>query len=109
MKRWNHGIDTASNKVTHKIDTRGPADLDLPANETGSGPTGRHHQPRHQHVVCVNAGSNPIAVIPLSGPHAFRTLGHIPTAYDPTDVAFSTDGSWMYIVNGKSDTGPNPG
>ncbi len=33
----------------------------------------------------------------------------IPTAYDPTDIAFSADGSWMYIINGKSDQGPNPG
>src|SRR6202044_3914472 len=57
----------------------------------------------------VNAGSNSIAVIPLSGPFAFRTIGLIPTAYDPTDIAFSADGSWMYIVNGKSDQGPNPG
>jgi len=48
-------------------------------------------------------------VIPLSGPQAFKTIGLIPTAYDPTDVAFSADGSWMYIINGKSDTGPNPG
>jgi hypothetical protein len=48
-------------------------------------------------------------VIPLSGPQAFQTIGLIPTAYDPTDVVFSADGSWMYIINGKSDTGPNPG
>jgi len=27
----------------------------------------------------------------------------------PTDATFSADDSWMYIVNGKSDTGPNPG
>lgn len=33
----------------------------------------------------------------------------IPTAYDPTDIAFSVDDKWMYIVNGKSDTGRNPG
>src|SRR5262249_6501050 len=32
----------------------------------------------------------------------------IPTAYEPHDVTFSADGAWMYIVNGKSVTGPNP-
>src|SRR5262249_26473671 len=31
------------------------------------------------------------------------------TAYEPHDITFSTDGRWMYIVNGKSVTGPNPG
>ena len=102
-------IDTASNKVTHKIDTRGPADLDLPANETGAAPTAVTINRSTKMLYAVNAGSNSIAVIPLSGPRAFHTIGLIPTAYDPTDVAFSADGSWMYIVNGKSDTGPNPG
>jgi YVTN family beta-propeller protein len=102
-------IDTATNKVTHKIDTRGPADLDLPANETGAAPTAVSINRATRTLYAVNAGSNSIAVIPLSGPHAFRTVGLIPTAYDPTDVAFSADGSWMYIINGKSDTGPNPG
>src|SRR5258707_12098087 len=32
-------IDTATNKITHKIDTRGPAYLDFPANTTGAAPT----------------------------------------------------------------------
>ena len=76
-------------------------------------------------------------MIPLTGANAFTTTGLIPTAYDPTDIAFSgggdngngnnndqgdnnnqgdnndqgdgNAGKWMYIVNGKSDTGPNPG
>src|SRR6185295_9991156 len=29
--------------------------------------------------------------------------------YEPHDLTFSADGSWMYIVSGKSVTGPNPG
>jgi YVTN family beta-propeller protein len=102
-------IDTASNKVIHEIDTRGPALLDFPRNTTGAAPTSVTVNPSKKMLYAVNAGSNSIAVIPLSGPFAFRTIGLIPTAYDPTDVAFSADGSWMYIINGKSDTGPNPG
>src|SRR5258706_1216011 len=102
-------IDTATNKITHKIDTRGTAHLDLPANTTGAAPTAVAVNRVKNLLYAVNAGSNSIAVIPLSGPHAFRTIGLIPTAYDPTDVAFSADGSWMYIINGKSNTGPNPG
>ena len=102
-------VDTASNKVIHKIDTRGPARLDFPPNTTGAAPTAVSIDQAKKTLYAVNAGSNSIAVIPLSGPHAFKTIGLIPTAYDPTDVAFSADGSWMYIINGKNDTGPNPG
>jgi DNA-binding beta-propeller fold protein YncE len=102
-------IDTASNSITHKIDTRGPADLDLPPNTTGASTTAVTINGATKTLYAVNAGSNSIAVIPLTGHNAFRTVGLIPTAYDPTDVAFSSDGSWMYIVNGKNDTGPNPG
>ena len=102
-------IDTASNKITHKIDTRGPARLDFPPKTTGAAPTAVTINPANKTLYAVNAGSNSIAVIPLTGPHAFETAALLPTAYDPTDVAFSQDGSWMYIVNGKSDTGPNPG
>jgi YVTN family beta-propeller protein len=102
-------IDTKTNAVTHKIDTRGPLHLNFPANTTGAAPTAVAINPINKNLYAVNAGSNSIAVIPLSGPHAFETVGLIPTAYDPTDVTFSADGSWMYVINGKSNTGPNPG
>jgi DNA-binding beta-propeller fold protein YncE len=102
-------IDTATNSITHKIDTRGPADLDLPPNTTGASTTAVTVNRATKTLYAVNAGSNSIAVIPLTGRNAFRTVGLIPTAYDPTDVAFSADGNWMYIINGKNDTGPNPG
>jgi YVTN family beta-propeller protein len=102
-------IDTKANKVTHKVDTRGPAYLGFPANTTGAAPTAVSIHPGKKMLYAVNAGSNSLAVIPLVGAHAFTTIGLLPTAYDPTDVAFSADGSWMYIINGKSDTGPNPG
>jgi YVTN family beta-propeller protein len=101
-------IDTATNTITHKIDTRGPARLNFPENTTGAAPTAVTINRSTNMLYAVNAGSNSIAVIPLSGPHAFTTIALLPTAYDPTDVAFSADGSWMYIINGKSDTGPNP-
>jgi YVTN family beta-propeller protein len=102
-------INTATNTITNKIDTRGPAFLGFPANTTGAAPTAVAINPVKKALYAVNAGSNSIAVIPLSGPFAFRTIALIPTAYDPTDVTFSPDGSWMYIINGKCDTGPNPG
>jgi DNA-binding beta-propeller fold protein YncE len=102
-------ISTATNAITHKIDTRGPAYLGLPASTTGAAPTAVTINPANNTLYAVNAGSNSVAVIPLDGTNALTTAGLIPTAYDPTDIAFSADGSWMYIVNGKSDQGPNPG
>ncbi|MDQ2764249.1 MAG: lactonase family protein, partial [Pseudomonadota bacterium] len=60
-------------------------------------------------LYAVNDGSNCIAVIPLTGTDANSVTGLIPTAYAPKDITFSADGTWMYIINGKSDTGPNPG
>ena len=100
-------IDTKTNKITHKIDTRGPAYLNLPGSTTGAAPTAVTLN--RGTLYAVNAGSNSVAVIPLSGTAAFTTAGLIPTAYDPTDISFSADGAWMYIVNGKSGTGPNSG
>jgi YVTN family beta-propeller protein len=102
-------INTATNKIIQKIDTRAPVSLELPANTTGAAPVAVAVNSAKKLLFAVNAGSNSIAVIPLSGRNAFRTIGLLPTAYDPTDVAFSGDGSWMYIINGKSNTGPNPG
>lgn len=101
-------IDTATNTIIQRIDTRGPERLGFPPNTTGAAPTAVTINSANKTLYAINAGSNSIAVIPLTGSRAFRTAGLIPTAYDPTDVAFSADGSWMYIVNGKSDTGPNP-
>ena len=101
-------ISTSTNTIVQKIDTRGPARLNFPENTTGAAPTAVTINRATNTLYAVNAGSNSVAVIPLSGPHALTTVGLLPTAYDPTDVAFSADGSWMYIINGKSDTGPNP-
>src|SRR4029077_14163319 len=59
-------------------------------------------------LYAINSGANSIAVIPVTGHKAHTVSGLIPTAYEPHDVTFSADGSWMYIVSGKSVTGPNP-
>ena len=59
-------------------------------------------------LYAVNSGANSIAVIPLNGHKAGGVSGLIPTAYEPHDITLSADGAWMYIVNGKSITGPNP-
>ena len=101
-------IDTASNTVTRKIDTRAPAGV-INSPLTGVSPITVTLSPDGNTLYAVNDGANSIAVVPLTGPGAFATAGLIPTAYAPKDVAFSADGTFMYIINGKSDQGPNPG
>jgi YVTN family beta-propeller protein len=119
-------IDTASNAVVTKIDARAPRGT-LPdddgqgghARYTGAGTFAVRLSPDGRTLYAVNAGSNSIAVIRIderrhgSGvkrpPSAadYEVIGLIPTAYEPHDVTFSADGSWLYVVNGKSITGPN--
>jgi YVTN family beta-propeller protein len=110
-------IDTSTNLVIAKIDTRAPAEM-LRAEDgaavgdhnryTGAAPFSVTISPDQKTLYAVNDGANSIAVIPLTGPHANTVVGLIPTAYAPKDITLSADGSWMYIINGKSDQGPNP-
>src|SRR5262249_10006947 len=124
-------IETGSNAITAKIDARAPAGILVPSNgdddsngnqdqggNGGNGP-GTHYAGAAPFAVtlsrdgktlyAVNAGANSVAVIPLSGEDGYKVTGLIPTAYDPHHITFSADGTWMYIINGKSLTGPDPG
>lgn len=112
-------IDTLSNVVVRTIDARAPAGV-LAGSRGEGGSEGAHSpytgaatfavtlSPDGGTLYAVNAGANSVAVIPLRGGHAYNVTGLIPTAYEPHDITFSADGTWMYIINGKSVTGPNP-
>jgi len=127
-------IDTRKNTVIAKIDARAPEGL-LPEDDshdlkawhenksaryTGAGTFAVTLSPDGETLYAVNSGSNSIAVIRIkdsdrgwshkndSEPDDYRVIALIPTAYEPHDVTFSADGSWLYVVNGKSVTGPNP-
>ena len=100
-------IDVASNTLVHEIDVRAPAGVIRGPRYTGAAPYAVTLSRDGKTLYVVNNGANDIAVVPLTGrtPHV---EGLIPTAYAPKDVAFSIDASEMYIINGKSNTGPNP-
>jgi len=101
-------INTATNTVVARIDARAPAGM-LPRKKyTGAATSAVTLSPDGDTLYAVNSGSNSIAVIPLTGRDAMTVAALIPTAYEPHDVTFSDDGTWLYIVNGKSITGPNP-
>jgi len=102
-------IDTSSNTITKKIDARGPAAIFANTKFTGAATFAVTLSRDGNTLYAVNAGSNSVAVIPLTGTAAYTVSGLIPTAYEPHDITFSADGSRMFIVNGKSVTGPNPG
>lgn len=108
-------IDTTSNTLIADIDTRAPVEVLAQMNNgsgdrhTGVSPFAVTISPDGKTLYAVNEGANSVAVIPLSGARANKVIGLIPTAYAPRDISFSADGSWMYIINGKSVTGPNPG
>jgi DNA-binding beta-propeller fold protein YncE len=123
-------IDTASYAVVHTIDTRAPAgtlaghdddrddghdghhdgwDRDRGPHYTGAEPIAVTVSPDGKTLYAVNNGNNSIAVIALAGEDAYTVKGMIPTAYAPKDIAFSADGSQMYIINGLAKTGPNAG
>jgi DNA-binding beta-propeller fold protein YncE len=127
-------IDTIRNVVIAKIDARAPDGLlpddasrgfrpgeNTPKRYTGAGTFAVTLSPDGRTLYAVNSGSNSIAVIDIKQ-HArtpgrrneptrndYEVVGLIPTAYEPHDIAFSADGSWLYIVNGKNVTGANPG
>ena len=98
-------IDTARNRVVASIDARGPSGMVPRQRYTGAATSAVTISPDGRTLYAVNSGANAIAVVPLTGGGAHRVSGLIPAAYEPHDVTFSADGSWMYIVSGKSVTG----
>ncbi len=102
-------IDTEDNRVVARIDARAPAGVLAGPRYTGAATFAVTLSPDEGTLYAVNNGSNSVAVIPLAGPNALTVTGLIPTAYAPKDITLSADGTWMYVINGKSDTGPNPG
>jgi YVTN family beta-propeller protein len=102
-------IDTMTHRVTTKIDARAPAGMLPSRNYTGAATFAVTLSPDGNMLYAVNSGANSVAVIQLTGRKAKTVSGLIPTAYEPHDITFSADGSWMYIISGKSATGPNPG
>jgi len=101
-------IEVASGRVLDEIATAAPQGL-LASQErlTGADPNGLALSPDESELYVTNGGSNSLAVISLrqGGP---RVTGLIPTGWFPTSVSVSNDGKMLYVVNDKSNAGPNP-
>jgi len=107
-------IDTASNTILETIPVIAPAS-GLPASfaalltkYTGANTNSVTLSPDETQLYVTDANLNCVAVVALGLPGTSRVIGLIPTGWYPNSVSFSGDGNTVYVVNGKSPTGPNP-
>jgi DNA-binding beta-propeller fold protein YncE len=130
-------IDPATGKLVESVPTAAPrAVLAHPERLGGAGSNGLALTPDGRTLLITNGGENAVAVVKLSDraaglkapakPHRDKdgdgddddapktaarseVVGLIPTGWYPTAVAVRPDGRQLYVVNGKSNAGPNPG
>ncbi|MDB5483184.1 MAG: uncharacterized protein JWO83_4237 [Caulobacteraceae bacterium] len=121
-------IDTASDRVIETIPTAG---VKAWARELGgAGSNALALSPDGRTLLVTNGGENALAVLRLDAKATGRgagalhrdqdvdedmeaggasgVVGLIPTGWYPTAVAARPDGRQIYVVNGKSNTGPVP-
>jgi YVTN family beta-propeller protein len=111
-------ISTKTHKVVEEIGTTAPKSVF--ANERGfkgSSPNSVTVSRDGKMLYVTNGGANSVAVIRLAsddreaGERAHgksQLIGLIPTGWYPNSASVSADGSMLYVVNGKSNAGPNP-
>jgi DNA-binding beta-propeller fold protein YncE len=128
-------IDTTSNRIVESIPTAGPSAWPRKALG-GAGSNALALSPDGRTLLVTNGGENALAVVRLDdravgakSASAVRrdrdkdkdgddddtpaktgsaVVGLIPTGWYPTAVAVRADGRQIYVVNGKSNTGPVP-
>jgi DNA-binding beta-propeller fold protein YncE len=105
-------IATANNAILETIPVIGPASV-MPsslAKYTGANPDSATLSPDEKQLYVTNGNLNCIAVVALGGYNSGdQVVGLIPTGWYPNSVSFSGDGNSVYVVNGKSPLGPDPG
>ncbi len=102
-------IDTASDKLLTQFSVTAPkAVFANPRGFKGSNPNSLALSPDERTLYVTDGGTNALAVIRLDHDSG-RIAGLIPTGWYPNSVSVSRDGTRLYIVNGKSPAGPNPG
>ena len=100
-------IETASGNILSEINTSAPNWLlKNPRGYSGSDPNGLALSHDEKTLYVTNGGSNSVAVIQLS--QQPKVVALIPTGLS-TSVSVSRDNHQLYVVNGKSVPGPNPG
>jgi DNA-binding beta-propeller fold protein YncE len=104
-------IDTSSDTLLDNISVTAPWGL-LPEKEStfkGNDTNSIALSKDERSLYVTNGWMNEVAVVQLGGWGMSQVIGLIPTGWYPNSVSFSQDGKFMYVVNDKSPTGPNPG
>ena len=109
-------IDTTANAIVETIPVIAPPSgmpasfQSLLAKYTGANTNSVTLSPDEKQLYVTDANLNCVAVVALNGANnGDQVVGLIPTGWYPNSVSFSGDGNTVYVVNGKSPTGPNPG
>jgi YVTN family beta-propeller protein len=103
-------IDTGSNTVLETVPVLAPPNVF--ANATGlkgANPNGLALSPDEKTLYVTDGATNAVAVVSRdpAQPTGAQTIGLIPTGWYPTSVSTSADGSYLYIINAKSEPGPS--
>ena len=127
-------LDTASGQIIERASTLAPPEVRPTTARRlgGAGSNGLALAPDGRTLLVTNGAQNDVAVVHLStaaagaAPAAARdpdgdgdddnpaaadrsaVVGLIPTGWYPTAVAMAADGRRIFVVNGKSNTGPVP-
>jgi DNA-binding beta-propeller fold protein YncE len=101
-------IDTARNAVVKSIKTTATNDVLTEGLRDlhGASPNCLALSPDEHALYVTNGGLNSVAVI-QGVPLQPKVEGLIPTAFYPHSISVSGDGQRLYIIHGKSPTGPN--
>jgi len=123
-------VDTATDSILAELPiTAPPAMLKTMRGLKGANPNGLALSPDERTLFVTLGGLNAVAVVRLdppagappaaakadddgttipapAGPHV---VGLIPTGWYPNGVLADREGRRLFVVNGKSNTGPNPG
>jgi DNA-binding beta-propeller fold protein YncE len=102
-------IDTTREVVTAEIDPLAVLNL-LPLGRTytGAAPNGLALSPDGTALYVTMGGANAVSIVNVAQGATPAAVTLIPTGWYPHSVSTSRDGSTLYVVNGKSDPGPNP-
>ena len=104
-------ISLAANRVVESIPVIAPPSLLQSfglTQYTGANTNSVTLSPDEHTLYVTNGNLNNVAVVQLGGTNAGdHVIGLIPTGWYPNSVTLSKDGTWAYVVNAKSPTGPN--
>jgi YVTN family beta-propeller protein len=105
-------ISLATNRVVESIPVIAPPSVmqSLALSQyTGANTNSVTLSPDEKYLYLTNGNLNNVGVVQLGGTNTSdHVVGLIPTGWYPNAVSLSKDGSWAYVINAKSPTGPNP-